>query len=34
MLLLQHSVNPSILTGALEDSKFCFIEVLRNFQND
>ena len=34
MLLLQHSVNPPILTGALEDSKFCFIEVLRNFQND
>ena len=25
---------PPILTGALEDSKFCFIEVLRNFQND
>ena len=32
MLLLQYSVNPSVLIGGLEDSKFAFIAGLGNFQ--
>ena len=34
MLLLQHSVNPPILTGGLEEFKFAFIRELGNFQNN
>ena len=37
MLLLQHSVNPPILTGGgggVEDFKFAFIGELGNFQNN